>query len=249
MIEISNLKKEYKTGGGVTAAVNGISLKIPEGKFVSIIGPSGAGKSTLLRLINGMLSADEGSVCIDGKNITELKGRAKRDVQKNICMIFQDFCLVGNSTVKKNVLNACLGNMNLFSVMFGFFGAENNEKAEKILGRVGMANKSGQMASVLSGGERQRTAIARALMQGGRILLADEPVASLDPVNAEAVLELLKALQTEKNMTVVMNSHNIEQAVKYSDWIIGINSGRVVYEGEPKNMDNSVRMEIYGKDS
>lgn len=249
MIEISNLKKEYKTGGGITAAVNGISLKIPEGKFVSIIGPSGAGKSTLLRLINGMLSADEGSVYIDEKNITELKGRAKRDVQKNICMIFQDFCLVGNSTVKKNVLNACLGKMNLLSVMFGFFGVENNEKAEKILERVGMAHKSGQMAKMLSGGERQRTAIARALMQGGRILLADEPVASLDPVNAEAVLELLKELQTEKNMTVVMNSHNIEQAVKYSDWIIGINSGRVVYEGEPRNMDNSVRMEIYGKDS
>ena len=249
MIEISNLKKEYKTGGGITAAVNGISLKIPEGKFVSIIGPSGAGKSTLLRLINGMLSADEGSVYIDGKNITELKGRAKRDVQKNICMIFQDFCLVGNSTVKKNVLNACLGKMNLLSVMFGFFGVENNEKAEKILERVGMAHKSGQMAKMLSGGERQRTAIARALMQGGRILLADEPVASLDPVNAEAVLELLKALQTEKNMTVVMNSHNIEQAVKYSDWIIGINSGRVVYEGEPRNMDNSVQIEIYGKDS
>ena len=235
MIEIINLRKGYKSNGKYTIAVGGISLTIPEGKFISVIGPSGAGKSTLLRLINGMIQADAGSVRIDGEDITSAKGKRKRKIQRKIGMIFQDFCLVRNSTVLQNVLNACLAEMHLFSVLFGIFSAKNKEKAVKILERVGMADQIDQPAVSLSGGEQQRIAIARAIMQEGKILLADEPVASLDPVNANSILNLMKSLQNEKNMTVIMNSHNVEQALKYSDWIIGMNSGRLpalVIQGE-----------------
>ena len=249
MIEITDLKKEYILNGRKKYALDGISVKIPEGCFVSVIGPSGAGKSTLLRSINGMISVDGGKVEINGKNISSLKGKEKREVQKNICMIFQDFCLVKSSTVIKNVLNACLADMNFFSAVFGIFGTERKAKAAEILERVGMAEKINQPADSLSGGEQQRTAIARAIMQGGNILLADEPVASLDPANAEDVLELMKSLQKEKNITVIMNSHNIEQAVKYSDWIIGLNSGRIIYEGKPENLTAEIKEDIYRRDN
>ncbi|MEA4973125.1 MAG: phosphonate ABC transporter ATP-binding protein [Candidatus Metalachnospira sp.] len=249
MIEIKDLKKNYILNNKKTFALNGISLKLPEGKFISVIGPSGAGKSTLLRSINGMIKADSGSIIIDGKDITQLKGKKKREIQKNICMIFQDFCLVKSSTVIKNVLNACLSDMNVFSVIFGLFGIENKRNAEKILERVGMADKMYQPAESLSGGEQQRVAIARAIMQGGKILLADEPVASLDPVNANDVLNLLKSLQLEKNMTVIMNSHNVEQALKYSDWIIGLNSGHIVYQNSPQMLTDQVKEIIYRKDN
>lgn len=249
VIEIIDLKKNYILNNKKTFALNGISLNLPEGKFISIIGPSGAGKSTLLRSINGMIKADSGSIIIDGKDITQLKGKKKREIQKNICMIFQDFCLVKSSTAIKNVLNACLADMNVFSVIFGLFGSENKRNAEKILKRVGMADKMYQPAASLSGGEQQRVAIARAIMQGGKILLADEPVASLDPVNANDVLNLIKSLQLEKNMTVIMNSHNVEQALKYSDWIIGLNSGCIVYQNSPEMLTDEVKEIIYRKDN
>ena len=230
MIEITDLKKEYTLNDRKKYALDGISVKIPEGCFVSVIGPSGAGKSTLLRSINGMISVDGGKVEINGKNISSLKGKEKREVQKNICMIFQDFCLVKSSTVIKNVLNACLADMNLFSAVFGIFGTERKAKAAEILERVGMAEKINQPADSLSGGEQQRTAIARAIMQ-------------------EDVLELMKSLQKEKNITVIMNSHNLEQAVKYSDWIIGLNSGRIIYEGKPENLTAEIKEDIYRRDN
>ena len=244
MILLTDLTKAYADH----TALDHVSAQFPTGKFTAVIGRSGAGKSTLLRCINGLTEVSSGRVEIDGQDMAKLRGREKRSLQRRIGMIFQDFCLVGQSTALQNVLNACLADMDFFRVLFGLFSRQQKDAAMQMLEKVGMADKAQQKAASLSGGEKQRVAIARVLLQGCGIVLADEPVASLDPVHAETVLGILKRLQTEDGKTVIMNSHNVEQARRYADIILGVRAGRVVFSGEPEALDAAALERIYGKD-
>lgn len=244
MIALTDLTKTYADH----TALDHVCAQFPTGKFTAVIGRSGAGKSTLLRCINGLTEITSGCVEIDGKDMARLHGREKRALQRRIGMIFQDFCLVGQSTALQNVLNACLADMGFFRVLFSLFSKTQKHAAMQMLQKVGMAEKAQQKAASLSGGEKQRVAIARVLLQGCDILLADEPVASLDPVHAENVLGILKRLQLEDGKTVVMNSHNVEQARRYADVILGVRAGRIVFSGAPETLDAAALECIYGKD-
>ncbi len=246
MLEIRNLRKTYPVQGGAEAALDGVGFRVEAGSFVSVIGPSGAGKSTLLRCITGQLRADSGSILLDGTDMVPLRGRQKRRLQRKIGMIYQDFCLVGCATAEANVLNACLPELGPLSVLLGRFPGEKRERARELLATVGLAGKEHQRADSLSGGERQRVAVARALMQGGTLLLADEPVASLDPVRAEEVLALLRQLQQQQGLSVLMNSHNVDQALRCSDRILGLRHGRLVFDGPPSAVTGEVLRDIYG---
>ena len=248
LLELQRVEKTYPTRKGETAALQGVSFAVERGSFVSVIGPSGAGKSTLLRCVTGQLTPSAGTVLVEGRDMAVLRGRRKRQLQRTVGMIYQDFCLVGATSAEGNVLNACLPELDPVSVLLGRFPAEKRRTARELLARVGLAGKEDRRADSLSGGERQRVAVARALMQGGRLLLADEPVASLDPVNAEGVLKLLKTLQTETGLTVLMNSHNVVQATAYSDRIIGLRAGEVTFDGSPRDLTEDRLAEIYGKE-
>lgn len=245
MIVLDNVTKRYDSSG---MGLHSVSLHIEKGSFVSVIGPSGAGKSTLLRCINGMLPVTEGKVLVDGQCISLARGREKKGIQRQIGMIFQNFCLVKETSVLQNVLNARLYDYPFWRMMTGCFAPEFQEEAMACLEKVGMSGKAGQRAGLLSGGEQQRTAIARALMQRCTLLLADEPVASLDPVNAEAILMLLKNMQKEQNMTIMMNSHNVAQAVSVSDRIIGLREGKIIFDDIPEDLDETALKTIYGKE-
>ena len=244
MILLTDLTKAYADH----TALDHVSAQFPTGKFTAVIGRSGAGKSTLLRCINGLTEVSSGRVEIDGQDMAKLRGREKRSLQRRIGMIFKDFCLVGQSTALQNVLNACLADMDFFRVLFGLFSRQQKDAAMQMLEKVGMADKAQQKAASLSGGEKQRVAIARVLLQGCGIVLADEPVASPDTVPAETVLGTLKRLQTEDGKTVIMNSHNVEQARRYADVILGVRAGRVVFSGAPEALDAAALERIYGKD-
>ncbi|MDY3691684.1 MAG: phosphonate ABC transporter ATP-binding protein [Dysosmobacter sp.] len=246
MLAIRELRKTYPAQGGPMAALDGVGFTVEAGTFVSVIGPSGAGKSTLLRCVTGQLRPDGGSILLDGADMVPLRGRQKRRLQQRIGMIYQDFCLVGCATAEENVLNACLPELGPLSVLLGRFPREKRQAARTLLATVGLAGKEDQRADSLSGGEQQRVAVARALMQGGTLLLADEPVASLDPVRAEEVLELLRRLQREQGLSVLMNSHNVDQALRYSDRILGLRQGRVVFDGPPAAVTEAVLKDIYG---
>lgn len=245
MIVLDNVTKRYDNSG---AGLHSVSLHIEKGSFVSVIGPSGAGKSTLLRCINGMLPVTEGTVLVDGRCISSARGREKKRIQRQIGMIFQNFCLVKETSALQNVLNARLYDYPFWRMMTGCFSVEARKEAEACLEKVGMAEKAEQRTGLLSGGEQQRTAIARALMQRCSLLLADEPVASLDPVNADAILMLMGQMQRERKMTIVMNSHNVAQAVSVSDRIIGLREGRIIFDDIPENLDETALTAIYGKE-
>ena len=246
MLEIRDLRKTYPAQSGRAAALDGVGFTVEAGSFVSVIGPSGAGKSTLLRCITGQLRPDGGSILLDGADMVPLRGRQKRRLQRKIGMIYQDFCLVGCTTAEENVLNACLPELGPLSVLTGHFLRVNREEARALLSTVGLAEKACQRADSLSGGEQQRVAVARALMQGGSVLLADEPVASLDPVRAEEVLTLLRQLQRQQGLGVLMSSHNGDQALRYSDRILGLRQGHIVFDGPPAAVSESILKDIYG---
>lgn len=245
MVILENVTKQYDSNG---TGVHSVSLHVEKGSFVSVIGPSGAGKSTLLRCINGMLQVTEGKILVDGRCISAAKGRQKREIQRKIGMIFQNFCLVNETTALENVLNARLYEYPFWRMMTGCFPDEARREGLESLDKVGLLDKAGQRAALLSGGEQQRTAIARVLMQHCSLLLADEPVASLDPVNADAILALLKKMQQEQGMTIIMNSHNVTQAAEVSDRVIGLREGKILFDGSPKELDGEVLDAIYGKE-
>ncbi len=241
-IRLENVTKFY-TGG---VALDGVSVVFPAGSFTAVIGPSGAGKSTLLRCINGMDRADAGRVLAGGVDMAAARGGALRAAQRRIGTIWQDFCLVEQSTALDNVLNGALAEVGFWRALLGAFGRGRTERARSLLARVGLSGKELQRAASLSGGEKQRCAIARALMQGCEALLADEPVASLDPVHAENVLSLLKCLQREEGATVIMNSHSVDQARRYADFIVGLREGHVVFTGTPEALTSGTLKTIYG---
>ena len=243
MLELKNVTHQFHKDEPVLQQV---SLHVAEGEFAAVIGRSGAGKTTLLKLFNGMVTPQQGTVWVDGECLSQCSGKRLRRIQQKIAVIYQDFCLVSESTALENVLHGALYRNPFWRVMTGCFTEQDTKKAQEALAKVGLAEKADALVSTLSGGEKQRVAIARALMQQARIILADEPVASLDPVAAEQVLSLLKNLQQEEKLTMVMNSHNTRQAAQYAERIIGLRQGVVVKDAAASDWDEEAFAAVYG---
>lgn len=241
-LEIKNLRKSF----GDTHAVNGISLTIEQGELVGVIGRSGAGKSTLLRLINLMERPDSGEIVWRGEPVSNRKGPALRDWRKRCAMIFQDFGLVDRLDVITNVLAGRLSSTGFLRAMFKTFPASDRADAIMELDRLGIASTALQRAGTLSGGQKQRAAIARSMMQNPDILLADEPVSSLDPANTEAVMEALAEINRERGATILMNIHDIDLACSVCRRIIGLSEGKVVFDGSPADLTQQAQAEIFG---
>ena len=239
MLEIDNLKKTFESG---TEALSGVNLKVQKGEFLSILGPSGSGKTTLLRSINGLESIENGEIFFDKKKIDETY---LPEVQKKTGMIFQDFNLVNNLSVINNVLTGLLNSSSKFLSMFYLFTKEQKLEALKALETVGLLNKAYKRVDELSGGQRQRVGIARAIIKKPLLLLADEPVASLDPKAANLVMSLLKKINKEFNITVICNLHQVDLAAKYSDRIVGLLDGEIKLDKPASNIDKISINQIY----
>ena len=242
-LEVKQVHKVYPSG---TDALSGVSFTLEQGSFLSVIGPSGAGKTTLFRILNGMERCTEGEILYAGQHFERAKGNAKRQMQKQIGTVYQDFCLVEQMSCLQNVLNAALPEMNPVAGALGLFSAAQKDEAAALLEQVGLADKVTAKVRELSGGQKQRVSIARALMQHPAILLADEPVASLDPVTGRQIVELLKSIKQERGLTVLMNSHNLEFAREYSDELLGLHGGKVVFSGAVDRLDDAALTDIYG---
>jgi len=244
MLRIENLTKVYPSG---TRALKGVSLEIPTGQFVAVIGLSGSGKSTLLRCINRLIDPTSGKVFLDEVDITAATDL--RPIRRRIAMIFQHFNLVKRSTVLTNVLSGRLGYVGSLASAFHSFGAQDYADARACLDRVGLAEKEDQRADTLSGGQQQRVGIARALMQRPEVILADEPVASLDPATAHSVLDHLEQMNRKDGMTVLCNLHFLSLARRYADRVVALKAGEIVFDGTPEEIDDARFKEIYGQDA
>lgn len=245
MIQFENVTKTYNNG---VKGLKNINLTISDGEFVSVIGLSGAGKSTLLRSINRLNEISEGNIIIDGASITKANKKDLRKIRRNIGMIFQHFNLVKKSSVQKNVISGRLGYYSTFKSMFGIFSKEDYALVNDALGRVGLADKLHSRSDELSGGQQQRVSIARTLVQQASIILADEPVASLDPITTQKIMKDLKKINQELNHTVVINLHSVELAREFSSRIIGLRDGEVVFDGTAEEATDEVLTSIYGAD-
>ncbi|CCI86719.1 phosphonate ABC transporter ATP-binding protein [Lactobacillus gigeriorum] len=242
IIELKHTSKVYDNG---TVGLKDINLTINQGEFVVIVGLSGAGKSTLLRSINRLHDITEGDILIDGKSITKAKGKNLRLIRRDIGMIFQSFNLVKRSSVLRNVLTGRVAYYPTWKTTFNLFTKEDKQKAYEALQQVGLAEKVYARADELSGGQQQRVAIARVLAQNPKIILADEPTASLDPRTSERVLNDLRMLNEKYGMTVVANLHSVELAKEFGNRVIGIRAGEVVYDGKMSETPESVFTDIY----
>lgn len=239
MLEIKNLKKTYKNG---TMALRGVDLKVKKGEFLSILGQSGSGKTTLLRSINGLESIDCGEIFFDNKQINKTY---LSDIQKKTGMIFQEFNLVNNLSSINNVLTGLLNSSSKFLSMFYLFTKEQKLEALKALETVGLLDKAYNRVDELSGGQRQRVGIARAIIKKPKLLLADEPIASLDPKAADLIMSLLKKINKEFNITIICNLHQTELASQYSDRIVGLLDGEIMFDKPASSMNKMSITQIY----
>ena len=246
MLEVKNLRKVYPNG---YEALSDVSFELKAGEFVCIIGRSGAGKSTLLRCINGLIPTTEGTIRINDTELTKLNDSSRLLLRRRIGFIFQEFNLVDRLSVLRNVLVGRLGYVDDFSSLVGYFDRRHREKALWCLQRVNMVHRARSRADRLSGGEKQRVAIARALAQEPLLLLADEPVASLDPELAWGVMNNLRSVAQEENVPTLVNIHDLEIAKMFADRIIGIAKGRILYNGPVSGLDNATLREIYHSDN
>ncbi|MEX0285413.1 MAG: phosphonate ABC transporter ATP-binding protein [Paracoccaceae bacterium] len=244
MLRIEKLTKRF----GANTAVDAATLDVDKPCMIGIIGRSGAGKSTLLRMINRLADATEGGITFEGRDVTQLTGAEKRAWQVDCAMIFQQFNLVPRMDVVSNVLHGTLNRRSTFATVFNLFPMADIHKAIDILDRLGIAEHAPKRAEALSGGQQQRVAIARALMQDPKIILADEPIASLDPMNAQTVMEALRRIHEEDGRTVIANLHTLDTARRYCDRVIGMRAGRIVFDGLPEQLTTGVAREIYGAD-
>tara|TARA_B100000767_G_scaffold260613_1_gene271436 strand:+ start:358 stop:1077 length:720 start_codon:yes stop_codon:yes gene_type:complete len=234
MLEINNLRKNFNNQ---THALQGVSLKVKKGEFISILGPSGSGKTTLLRSLNGLETIDSGEIIFDNKIISK---DTLPDIRKKTGMIFQEFNLVNNISSINNVLTGLLNSSSKFLSMFYLFTKEQKLKALQALDTVGLLDKSYNRADELSGGQRQRVGIARAIIKRPLLLLADEPVASLDPKAALSTMKLLKKINRDFNITVICNLHQTNLAKEFSDRIIGLSDGRIIFDEESKYLEKNI---------
>jgi phosphonate transport system ATP-binding protein len=234
--------------GGVRA-LEGIDLEVAEGEFLAVLGLSGSGKSTLLRCINRLIDPTEGRVWIFGDEITRLRGTELRRLRRKVAMIFQQFNLVRRHSVLNNVLAGSLGRSRLLPSLVVSFPQSERERATSNLERVGLADRATSRADALSGGQQQRVAVARALMQEPRLILADEPVASLDPALRHSVMRHIEALNRDEGLTVVCSLHDIDLVERYATRLVALRDGRLVWEGSPEQFDRGTFKEIYGEDA
>ena len=239
MLEINNLKKTFENG---SPALKGVDLKINKGEFVSILGPSGSGKTTLLRTINGLETSTGGEIYFDNKKVNN---NNISEVQKKTGMIFQEFNLVNNLSAINNVLTGLLNSSNKFLSLFYLFSKEQKIEALRSLETVGLLEKSHNRSDELSGGQRQRVGIARAIIKKPLLLLADEPVASLDPKSSNLILSLLKKINQEFGTTILCNLHQVDLAKKYSDRIVGLVDGKIIFNEKSNNINESYLKKIY----
>jgi phosphonate transport system ATP-binding protein len=246
MLVIENLTKIYDNG---FKALDNLSLEIPDGQFVSIIGLSGSGKSTLLRCINRLIDPTYGRITWNGLDITAATDDELRNIRRRIGMIFQQFNLVKRSSVLTNVLSGRLGYMSPMLSLINYFPAREKERAMAALARVGIAEKANNRASALSGGQQQRVGIARALMQEPEMMLADEPVASLDPATSHSVMKYLELLNKEDGMTILCSLHFLSLARAYSDRVIALKDGKLEFDGLPRDIDDDRFRLIYGEEA
>ena len=243
---IDHLTKVFPNG---VRALDDVSLEVKDGEFVSIVGLSGAGKSTLLRCINRLVEPSSGRIVLDGVDITAARPAELRTVRRRIGMIFQQFNLVKRSSVLTNVLAGGLGAVSSWQSLVGRFPGEDYQRAFAALERVGIPEKAYQRADTLSGGQQQRVGIARALMQEPRIILADEPVASLDPATSHSVMKYLEQVNKEDGIIVLCNLHFLSLARRYSTRVLALKDGKLVFDGLPHEITPQRFREIYGEDA
>jgi len=242
MLDVQMLTKRF----GDKTAVENVSFNVDRSMMIGVIGRSGAGKSTLLRALNCLSDVTSGTITFEGEEVTGLKGAARRNWQSRCAMIFQQFNLVPRMDVVSNVLHGTLNRRSTLATMFNLYPDSDIHKAIEILDRLGIAEQAEKRAEALSGGQQQRVAIARALMQDPQIILADEPIASLDPMNAQIVMQALRRIHEEDGRMVIANLHTLDTARRYCDRVIGMRDGRVVFDGTPEQLTTGAARDIYG---
>jgi phosphonate transport system ATP-binding protein len=246
MLEIKNLTKVYEGG---TQALKDVSFSVKPGEFLAVIGLSGSGKSTLLRCINRLVEPTSGQIILNGQDITAASQDEMLRIRRKIGMIFQHFNLVSRSKVITNVLTGRLGYVNPAMSLLNRFPKSDQEMAIKQLERVSIADQAHKRADELSGGQQQRVGIARAMMQEPEIILADEPVASLDPVLAHSIMQYLETINQEDGVMVLCSLHFLDLVHRYADRAIALNEGRLMFDGDPADIDDDKFKEIYGKEA
>ena len=245
MLRLENLSKRYKTGD---LALNNVTLEIPDGQLVALIGPSGAGKSTLIRCVNRLVDATKGTIHLGEREINGLSNRDLRRARRRMGMIFQEYALVERLTVMENVLSGRLGYVNFWQSLFRKYPKENVREAYRLLDRVDLMYMVDKRADELSGGQRQRVGICRALIQDPELLLVDEPTASLDPKTSRQIMRLIRELCEERGLAAIINIHDVALAQMFSERVVGLKLGEIVYDGPPEGLTPEVLTEIYGEE-
>ena len=245
MLKLENLTKRYNTGD---LALQGVDLEIPDGQVLALIGPSGAGKSTLIRCVNRLVEPTDGSATLNDENLTKLSSRALRRARRRMGMIFQEYALVERLTVMENVLSGRLGYVGFWRSYFRKFPKDDVKEAFRLLDRVGLLEMADKRADELSGGQRQRVGICRALIQNPDLLLVDEPTASLDPKTSRQIMRLINELCAERGLTAIINIHDVLLAQMFSQRIVGLALGKIVYDGSPEGLTPEVLTKIYGEE-
>lgn len=245
MLSVTNLSKRYKTGD---EALSQVSLDVPNGQVLGLIGPSGAGKSTLIRCINRLVEPTSGKVSVDDQDLTRLGSRRLRKARRHIGMIFQEYALVERLSVMENVLSGRLGYVGFWASWFRRYPQTDIDEAFRLLERVGLDHMVDKRADELSGGQRQRVGIARALIQNPKLLLVDEPTASLDPKTSRQIMRLICELCAERKLSAVINIHDVALAKMFLPRIVGLQAGTIVFDGTPDALDSDVLTTIYGEE-
>ncbi len=246
MLKVEHLTKVYEGG---TLALEDVSFEVKDGEFMAVIGLSGSGKSTLLRCINRLIEPTEGSITWDGVDITAASQEDLRRIRRRIGMVFQHFNLVNRSKVTTNVLSGRLGYTNPAYSLINRFSKDDHDRAQAQLERVGLTDRDDHRADALSGGQQQRVGIARAMIQEPEMILADEPVASLDPVLAHSIMQYLEQINRQDKVTVLCSLHFLDLVERYSQRVIALNEGRLVFEGTAAQLDDERFKDIYGREA
>lgn len=245
MLTIESLSKSYRSGDKALTEVN---ITIPKGQVVALIGPSGAGKSTLIRCVNRLVEPTQGTISLADTQITKLNSGQLRSARRRMGMIFQDYALIDRLSVMENVLSGYLGYTGFWRSFLRRYPQDVIAEAFRLLERVGLEAFIDKRADELSGGQRQRVGIARALLQNPQILLVDEPTASLDPKTSRQIMRLIKELCAERQLSAIINIHDVSLAQQFADRIIGLKSGQVVFDGQPEALDTDMLTLIYGEE-
>ena len=245
MLKIKQLVKKYNTGD---LALNSVDLEVHKGQVMALIGPSGAGKSTLIRCVNRLVAPTSGEIWFNGENIVKMRSGKLRRARRNMGMIFQEFALVERLTVMENVLSGRLGYVGFWRSYLRKFPRNDIKGAFRLIEKVGLDAMTNKRADELSGGQRQRVGIARALIQNPDILLVDEPTASLDPKTSRQIMRLITELCEENQLAAIINIHDVALAQMFSERIVGLREGSIVYDGSPDDLKPDVLTEIYGKE-